>query len=149
MDADGRRWTQMDADGRRWTQINADKRRWRTLICVHLWFYIWTVNRRTAVCRIESSMNVEQIAKRLGLSPERLIEQGVRALLLQEIGELEREIAGLRERYNLLEAEQLHQAIRTEAVAEHPAWEDYIWWEQCQNQIFEMKEAFASEYEYA
>ena len=96
-------------------------------------------------------MNVEQIAKRFGLSQEALIEQGVRALLLCEIGELEREIAQLRERYSMLTSEELKQAMDKRRVPEHPTWEDYIWWMECQDQIAEIKDALTMkvEYEYA
>ncbi len=84
------------------------------------------------------SINIEQIAKRFGLSQEALIEQGVRALL-REIGELEREIAGLRERYSVLTSEKLKQAMDERCVPEHPTWEDYIDWLNTTDSIHEIK----------
>lgn len=102
-------------------------------ICVHL--------RLSALLNAESkpSINIEQIAKRFGLSQEALLDQRAHALLLREIGELEREIAGLRERYSVLTPEELKQAMDERRVPEHPTWEDYIDWLNMTDSIHEIK----------
>ena len=49
-------------------------------------------------------------------------------MVQKEIHLTELEIAVLRERYDVLSKEALHQAIKSSAIAAHPTWEDYIVW---------------------
>lgn len=57
-----------------------------------------------------------------------VIRKGMLALIAKEVRLAEQEIAEIRERYDVFSKEALLQAIQTNAVPEHPAWEDYIVW---------------------
>ncbi len=74
---------------------------------------------------------IHEVAQQLALTEAEVIQQGLRALLMRELGRVELEIARLRERYDVLQPQQLKQAITENSVASHPAWEDYIFWQNC------------------
>ena len=96
-------------------------------------------SRNGAAPATEPVLSLPEIAKQLSMKETDLLQQSLRAFLIREIGLLEAEIARLRERYGMLEAEQLREAIATGAVLEHPSWEDYIYWENCLDAILEQK----------
>jgi len=77
-------------------------------------------------------MTVQTLTGELGailaLPEADLIRKGMLALTEKELRLAELEIAEIRERYDVFSKEALYEAIRTGAVAEHPAWEDYIIW---------------------
>lgn len=74
-------------------------------------------------------LTLEVVAEELSLSEEVLLQQSLVAFLLREIGLIEDEIARLRERYGLLQPNELKTAIAEGRIASHPAWEDYIDWQ--------------------
>ncbi len=53
----------------------------------------------------------------------------MRTLIEVELAQLDREEIDLIERYNLLSAAELEQAMQSRSVPEHPTWEDLIHWE--------------------
>lgn len=69
-----------------------------------------------------------ELSQTLALSGPELVYKGLVALTQKEINLAELEIATLRERYDVLSKEALYQAIETQEVVAHPAWEDYIVW---------------------
>jgi len=54
--------------------------------------------------------------------------EGLLAFIEKEIRLAEREIAQIRERYDVFSKESLDQAIQNGEIAGHPTWEDYIVW---------------------
>lgn len=74
-------------------------------------------------------LNVKTVAERLAKSETEVIAQSLRAYLLREIGLIESEFSRYRERYNVLTPDELRQRIEVGAVPTHPAWEDYLEWQ--------------------
>jgi hypothetical protein len=77
-------------------------------------------------------MSIDTLTLELGnmmsLPESEVIRKGLLALIEKEIRFAERELAEIRERYDVFSKEALSQAIQEGQVAEHPAWEDYIVW---------------------
>lgn len=74
-------------------------------------------------------LTLQAVAEELSLPEETLLQQSLMAFLLREISLIEAEIGQLRERYALLRPADLEQAISEGRVIAHPAWEDYIDWQ--------------------
>jgi len=78
-------------------------------------------------------MNVKTLTSSLsqqtGLPETELVHKGLLAYIQNEIRLAELEIANIRERYGVFSKEELYQAIEEGNVVEHPAWEDYIIWQ--------------------
>ena len=66
-------------------------------------------------------------------------------LMEKEIRLAEREIANIRERYEVFSLPALYKAIEEGDVPEHPAWEDYIVWKNKKAQISHLQELAESE----
>ncbi|NPA97701.1 MAG: hypothetical protein GXO32_08900 [Crenarchaeota archaeon] len=69
---------------------------------------------------------IEVVARRLGISPERLEREALEVWLRRKLALVEAEIAEILARYGVRSAEELEERIRRGEVAEHPAWEDLI-----------------------
>ncbi len=80
------------------------------------------------------------------MPPDVVMEEGLRALLLREIAKAESDIAQIRERYGVLESEDLKQAIADQLVPGHPAWEDYIDWQNSKEFVQRVKSLLAKSY---
>lgn len=76
-------------------------------------------------------LTLQEVAQELAMAESEVIQQGMRALLLRELGRIELEVARLRERYDALQPAELKQAIAQGLIISHPAWEDYIYWQNC------------------
>ncbi len=76
-------------------------------------------------------LTLHEVAQELAMAESEVIQQGMRALLLRESGRIELEVARLRERYDALQPTELNQAITRGLTTSHPAWEDYIYWQNC------------------
>ncbi len=76
-------------------------------------------------------LTVDEVAQELAMAESEVIQQGMRALLLRELGRIELEIARLRERYDALQPAELKQAITRGLTTSHPVWEEYIYWQNC------------------
>lgn len=74
-------------------------------------------------------LTLQSVAEELALSEEVLLQQSLTAFLLREISLIEAEVGQLRERYAVLQPADLKQAISEGRVVAHPAWEDYIDWQ--------------------
>jgi len=74
-------------------------------------------------------LTLQSVAQEFSLSEEVILEQSLKAFLMREISLIETEIAQLRERYTLIWPSQLKQAISEGRIVAHPAWEDYIDWQ--------------------
>ncbi len=70
------------------------------------------------------------------------MEQSLRAYLLREIGLIEIELLRYRERYNVLSLNELHHLIEIGLVSVHPAWEDYLEWQNGADSIEELRSLF-------
>jgi hypothetical protein len=71
------------------------------------------------------------------------VRKGLLALIEKEIRFAEREIAEIRERYDLFSQEALSQAIQDGKITGHPAWEDYIIWKNKQAHIARLRQVAA------
>lgn len=76
-----------------------------------------------------------ELSNALSLPEKELIRKGLLALVQKEIRLAEREIAIIRERYDVFSKEALFRAIQTGSIVEHPAWEDYIVWNNQETHI--------------
>ncbi len=76
-------------------------------------------------------LSMHEVTEALAMTEAEVIQQGMRALLLRELGRIELEIARLRGRYDVLQPKVLKQAISQGFIIAHPAWEDYIYWQNC------------------
>ncbi|MFZ1754714.1 MAG: hypothetical protein WBO46_27225 [Caldilineaceae bacterium] len=74
-------------------------------------------------------LTLQSVAKEFSLPEEVILQQSLKAFLVREISLIEAEIAQLRERYTLVWPNQLKQAISEGRIVAHPAWEDYIDWQ--------------------
>ena len=74
-------------------------------------------------------LTLQSVAQELSLPEDTLLHQSLTAFLLREISLIEAEIGQLRERYAVLWPAELKDAISTGRVVAHPAWEDYIDWQ--------------------
>jgi len=74
-------------------------------------------------------LTLQSVAEELSLPEDTLLQQSLTAFLLREISLIEAEIGQLRERYAVLQPVDLKEAISAGRVVEHPAWEDYIDWQ--------------------
>ncbi len=74
-------------------------------------------------------LTIEAVSENLSLPENEVIHRGLRSLLLAEINRAEADIGQLRERYNVLTPDELKQAITDGTIYAHPAWEDYIIWQ--------------------
>ncbi len=69
---------------------------------------------------------VDVVARRLGISPERLEREAVEVWLKRRLALVEAEIAEILTKYGVRSAEELEEHVRRGKVPEHPAWEDLI-----------------------
>jgi len=74
-------------------------------------------------------LTLQSVAEELMLPEETLLQQSLVAFLFREISLIEAEIGQLRERYALMWPAELKQAISDGRIVAHPAWEDYIDWQ--------------------
>lgn len=74
-------------------------------------------------------LTLQAVAQELSLPEDTLLQQSLTAFLLREISLIEAEIGQLRERYAVLRPADLKEAISEGRVVAHPAWEDYIDWQ--------------------
>ncbi len=57
----------------------------------------------------------------------------------KEIRLAEAGIAVLKDRYNVASKEELYEVIMSKKIPSHPAWEDYIVWQNKENYIADLK----------
>ena len=81
-----------------------------------------------------------ELSNALALPETELIRKGLLALIEKEIRLAEFEIAQIRERYDAFSKEALHQAIEDGQESGHPAWEDYIVWENKEAHIAHLRQ---------
>ena len=84
---------------------------------------------------------VDVVARRLGISPERLEREAVEVWLRRRLALVEAEIAEILTKYGVRSAEELERYIRRGKVAEHPAWEDLITLEKLLKEKKKLSEA--------
>lgn len=73
-------------------------------------------------------LNVKTVAERLAKSETEVLEQSLRGYLVREMGLIEAELLRYRERYNVVDPQELRRLIEVGAIPAHPAWEDYLEW---------------------
>ena len=83
---------------------------------------------------------VEAVARRLGLSPERLEREAIEVWLRRRLALVEAEIAEILAKYGVRGIEELEEHIRRGKVSEHPAWEDLITLEKLLEEKRRLKE---------
>ncbi len=84
---------------------------------------------------------VDVVARRLGISPERLEREAVEVWLKRRLALIEAEIAEILTKYGVRSAEELEEYIRKGKIAEHPAWEDLITLERLLEEKRKLSEA--------
>ena len=82
-----------------------------------------------------------ELSNALALPESELIRKGLLALIEKEIRLAELEIAQIRERYDVFSKEALYQAIEDGQVPGHPAWEDYIVWQNKETHMARLRQA--------
>lgn len=69
---------------------------------------------------------VAEIARRLGIPPERLEREAIEIWLRRRLALVETEIAEILVRYGVRDIKDLEEGIWSGKIPEHPAWEDLI-----------------------
>ena len=85
-------------------------------------------------------VSATRISKIVGVSEEEIISKSLISFIEREIRLSEGDIADIRERYNVISKEELYDAIKTKKIASHPAWEDYIVWQNKEKYVEDLKE---------
>lgn len=85
-------------------------------------------------------VSATRISKIVGVSEEEIINKSLISFIESEIRLSEVDIADIRARYNVKSKEELYDAIKTKQIASHPAWEDYIVWENKERYVEDLKE---------
>ena len=85
-------------------------------------------------------VSATRISKIVGVSEEDIINKSLISFIEREIRLSEVDIADIRARYNVKSKEELYDAIKTKKIASHPAWEDYIVWENKERYVEDLKE---------
>jgi hypothetical protein len=75
----------------------------------------------------------------IGLPENELIHRGLVSFMEKEIRLAEADIADLIDRYNVALKEDLYEAIKSQKIPSHPAWEDYIVWKNKEKYINDLK----------
>jgi hypothetical protein len=75
----------------------------------------------------------------IGLPEVELIHRGLISFIEKEIRLAEADIADLVDRYNVASKEDLYDAIKSNKIPSHPAWEDYIVWKNKEKYIKDLK----------
>ena len=83
---------------------------------------------------------VEQVALRLRVPLETLMQESVKAYVAQQERFTELDIADLRDRYNVPTPEELVARIEAGEIYSHPAWEDSIEWEHLNAHLKQLSE---------
>ena len=73
--------------------------------------------------------SLKTVAARLARPESEVMQESLRAYLLREIGLIESALQRYRERYNVFAPSELRSLIEAGNVAGHPAWEDYLEWQ--------------------
>ena len=84
-------------------------------------------------------VEIENVASRLNLPPQNLMERSLRAFLRQEIRAVQMDIADLQDRYGVDTSKKLILYIKEDKIYSHPAWEDSIEWEELENHFKHLK----------
>lgn len=84
-------------------------------------------------------VTLEELAKELEIPANELLSRGFIAYLERELRLAEEDIADIREKYLLLNKDELENRIKEKSIPEHPAWEDLIVWENTENFIQKLK----------
>lgn len=90
-------------------------------------------------------LDLKTVAERLAKPELEVMQQSLRAYLLREIGLIEAELQRYRERYSVFEPEELHNLIEVGAVPPHPAWEDYLEWQNGVDAVADLHELLLSD----
>ncbi len=85
-------------------------------------------------------VSATRISKIVGVSEEEIINKSLISFIEREIRLAEADIADIRERYNVISKEELYEAIKSNKIASHPAWEDYIVWKNKARYVEDLKE---------
>jgi hypothetical protein len=72
---------------------------------------------------------LEDVARRLQMSPEQLWRESLRAYISREKRLAHMDIADIQDRYRVANPEELTRHIKSGEIYSHPAWEDLIEWE--------------------
>ena len=80
-----------------------------------------------------------ELSHAIGLPEDKLLHLGLLSLIEKEIRLTEADIADLIDRYNVASKEGLYEAIKYKKIPSHPAWEDYIVWNNKEKYINELK----------
>lgn len=75
----------------------------------------------------------------IGLPETVLIHRGLVSFIEKEIRLAGADIADLMDRYNVASNEDLLEAIKSNKISSHPAWEDYIVWKNKEKYVNDLK----------
>ena len=86
------------------------------------------------------TLAIEQVAQKLNLPPESLLQESLLAYVAQQERLTEMDIADLRDRYSVSSSDELSARIEKGEIYSHPAWEDLIEWEHLQAYLKRLSE---------
>ena len=76
------------------------------------------------------ALAIEQIAQKLNVPVEKLVQESLLAYVAQQERLTELDILDIRDRYKVATPEEFSAKIQAGEIYSHPAWEDLIEWEQ-------------------
>ena len=78
---------------------------------------------------------LSKLSKELELPEEKLLDESVHVFLDKELRDASAEILKIKAQFNVSNPKQLKSKIEAGKVAEHPAWERLIYWENLNKRI--------------
>jgi len=87
------------------------------------------------ICVTENTAILERVSKVLGVPPKELVRKGLEGLLESQLRSCFAEITEIKAKYSVKGAADLEKKIRSGMVAEHPAWEDLILFENLHQRV--------------
>lgn len=75
------------------------------------------------------AIDLEQLSQALGIAPDTLQREALKAWVLGELARLDGEIAQMVVKYGARSPDEVEEKIRSGTLKGHPAWEDAIRWE--------------------
>ena len=91
---------------------------------------------------INMPVTLEKLAKELEIPKNELLTLGFIAYLEHELRLAEEDVADFRDKYLVLNKEELEKHVKQKSIPEHPAWEDLIAWENTELYIQKVKNLF-------
>lgn len=89
--------------------------------------------------KVESSLVLERMAKKMNIPLHNLLKKGAEAVLKEKKRKYLNERLEILLRYEAITTKELKEKIKEGIVSEHPAWEDFIEAKNIENEVKEIE----------